>query len=158
MSKIVDAVTALAAPVVEKNDCELWDIEYIKEPGGWVLRVYIDRPDGVSISHCESISRELDPILDEHENIIPGSYTFEVSSAGAERKLRRPSDFERFTGHLVEVKLYKARDGQKSFRGKLTGAVNGDVEIESEGQLFNFEKSEIASVRLRIEGVLQNER
>jgi ribosome maturation factor RimP len=150
MSKIIDAVTVLATPVVENNDCELWDIEYVKEPAGYVLRVFIDRPDGVSISHCEAVSRELDSILDEHEDIFPGGYTFEVSSAGAERRLRRPSDFERFLGHSVEVKLYKSRDGQKSFPGKLTGAVNGGVEIDVSGQSFSFTKAEIASVRLSI--------
>ena len=157
MSKITDAITKLAAPVVEKNGCELWDIEYIKEPGGWVLRVYIDRPDGISIDHCEAVSRDLDPILDANEDIIPGSYTFEVSSAGAERRLRRPSDFERFMGHLVEVKLYKSKDGNKVHTGKLTEAVNNgsatvlSIEIDAAGKRLRFDKAEIASVRLRLE-------
>jgi len=151
MSKITDNLTALIGPVVEKNGCELWDVEYVKEPVGWVLRVYIDRPGGISINHCEAVSRELDPILDEFEDMIPGSYTFEVSSAGAERHLRGPSDYERFAGSLVEVKLYKAKDGKKTFTGKLTGTVNGGLEIDEQGQRISFEKPEIASVRLRIE-------
>ena len=156
MSKIIDTVTALAAPVAERNGCELWDVEYVKETAGWVLRIYIDRRDGVSISDCEAVNREMDPILDKHEDLIPGSYTFEVSSAGAERRLRRPSDFERFTGHLVEVKLYKSKDGQKTFLGNLTGSRDGGVEIDISGQRHSFEKSEIANVRLRInEGVQQ---
>jgi len=150
MSKITDTVSALATPIAEKHDCSLWDVEYIKEAGTWFLRVYIDRPEGISISHCEAVSLELDPILDEHENLIPGSYTFEVSSAGAERPLRRPSDFERFIGHLVEVKLYKQRDGQKSFIGNLAGYKNGDVNIDVSGENISFFKSEIAGVRLRI--------
>jgi len=164
MSKIIDAITELATPVVEQNDCQLWDIEYVKEPGGWVLRIFIDRPDGVSINHCEAVSRALDPILDEHEDIIPGSYTFEVSSAGAERHLRRPSDFERFMGNLVEVKLYKSKNGQKVYTGILTEAVNNgsntilSIEIDVSGDQntrdasarIRFEKSEIASVRLRL--------
>ena len=150
MSKITDAVTALAAPIAAKNDCELWDVEYVKEAGGWYLRVYIDRADGVSISHCEAVSRELDPILDERDDLIPGSYTFEVSSAGAERRLRRPSDFERFTGHFIEVKLYKPIDGQKVFFGDLIGYFDGAVEIATSGQSRIFQKSDIANVRLRI--------
>jgi len=150
MSKITDAVTVLAAPIAEKNGCELWDVEYVKEAGGWYLRVYIDRPEGVSLDHCEAVSRELDPILDEREDLIPGSYTFEVSSAGAERRLRRPSDFERFMGHLVEIKLYKSQNGQKIFFGDLAGFVDGAVEIDISGQRRCFDKSEIASVRLRI--------
>ena len=150
MSKITDAVTLIAAPVAARNGCELWDVEYVKEAGGWYLRVYIDRPDGVSIDHCEAVSKELDPILDEHEDMIPGSYTFEVSSAGAERHLRRDSDFEQFIGHYVEVKLYKPKNGQKVFLGNLAAYRDGTVEIDQAGQRLSFEKSEIASVRLRL--------
>ena len=151
MSKIVDAVTTFATPAVEKHGCTLWDVEYVKEAGGNFLRVYIDREDGVSIGHCEAISRELDPILDEHDDLIPGSYTFEVSSAGAERRLRRPSDFERFIGSLVEVKLYKSRNGQKTYLGNLMSYTGGTVEIDVSGKSESFEKSEIAGVRLRIQ-------
>ena len=150
MSKIIDTVTALAGPIVEKHGCELWDVEYIKEAGIWYLRVYIDRQEGVSINHCEAVSRDMDAILDEHEDLIPGSYTFEVSSAGAERRLRRPSDFERFIGHFVEVKLYKAKNGQKVFLGNLAASTDGRVELDISGELHSFEKSEIANVRLRI--------
>ena len=150
MSKIVDAVTALAGPIAEKYDCELWDVEYVKEAGNWVLRVYIDRRDGVPIDLCEAVSREMDPLLDELEDLFTGSYTFEVSSAGAERRLRRPSDFERFIGHLVEVKLYKQNNGQKTFLGTLSSAKDGDVEIDVSGERRSFKKEEIAGVRLRI--------
>ena len=150
MSKITEVVAAIAGPIVAKNDCELWDVEYIKEVGEWYLRVYIDRPGGVSIAHCEAVSRELDPILDEHEDLIPGAYTFEVSSAGAERHLRRPSDFERFTGHYVELKLYKAKDGQKIYHGNLAGWSDGSVELDISGVRKHFEKEEIASVRLKL--------
>ena len=150
MSKIVDAVTALAARIVENNGCQLWDVEYVKEPGGWYLRIYIDRPDGVSISHCEAVSHELDPILDQREDLIPGSYTFEVSSAGAERKLRGPADYERFSGHLAEVKLYKSKNGQKTFLGTIAGTKDGGVELDISDQRHSFDKAEIANVRLRI--------
>ena len=150
MGKITDKAAELARPIVEKHGCELWDIEYVKEAGNWFLRVYIDRADGVSIKHCEDVSRDMDPLLDECGDMIPGSYTFEVSSAGAERRLRRQSDYERFAGHLVEVKLYKPRDGQKVFLGNLTGWPDGGVEIDISGNRVSFEKPEIAGVRLRI--------
>ena len=150
MSKITDAVTALAEPIAKKHGCELWDVAYVKEAGGWYLRVYIDREDGISINHCEAVSHELDPILDEREDLIPGSYTFEVSSAGAERWLRGPSDFERFAGRLVEVKLYKSKDGKKAFLGNLTGWHDTGVDLDISGQCHSFLKSEIAGVRLRI--------
>ena len=104
MSKLTDRVSALVRPVVEEEGCSLWDVEYVREAGTWYLRVFIDRDGGVGIDDCERISRRLDPILDE-EDPIPDSYVFEVGSAGAERELKRPSDFEQFLGHEVELRL-----------------------------------------------------
>ena len=147
----MDAVTALAGPIAEKHGCELWDVEYVKEAGNQFLRVYIDRSEGVSIEHCEAVSRELDPLLDEIGDLFPGSYIFEASSAGAERRLRRPSDFERFIGSLVEVKLYKSKNGKKTFLGALAGYSDGDVELDVSDERYVFKKAEIAGVRLRIE-------
>lgn len=149
MSKLIDRVAAAAEPVVQKNGCRLWDVEYVKEAGTWYLRVYIDRDGGVSIDQCEAVSRELDPILDEMD-AIPGAYTFEVSSAGAERQLKRPSDFQQFMGSLVEVKLYRAKNGAKEFVGELTDYDDGRVSVSISGNEIIFEKSEVASVRLRI--------
>ncbi|MBQ8026211.1 MAG: ribosome maturation factor RimP [Oscillospiraceae bacterium] len=149
MSKITDIVTELARPVVQQAGCELWDVEYVKEAGQWFLRVYIDKDGGVSIDDCEAVSRALDPVLDERDP-IETSYTFEVSSAGAERSLKRPSDFERFLGSFVEVRLYKARDGVKEFTGDLAGYEDGAVTIEQNGRRVTFAKGEVANVRLRI--------
>jgi ribosome maturation factor RimP len=150
MSKIVQTVGEIARGVCEEHGCELWDVEYVKEAGTWHLRVFIDRPEGVSIEHCENISRQLDPILDDYEHLLADGYIFEVSSAGAERPLRRRSDFERFMGKLVEVKLYKAQSGKKEFTGLLRGYSAGDVEIDDGGELRAFKKDEIAHVRLRL--------
>lgn len=151
MSKIVSTVMKLAEPIARKHGVDIWDVEYIKEAGSWFLRVYIDSEKGVAIADCEAVSRELDPLLDEYEDLFPQGYTFEVSSAGAERRLRRPSDFQRFIGHLVEVKLYKSKDGHKMFLGNLSAYnENGTVELDVSGQKHSFEKSEIAQVRLRI--------
>ncbi|MBR3585787.1 MAG: ribosome maturation factor RimP, partial [Oscillospiraceae bacterium] len=95
MSKITERVFELARPVVEDEGCSLWDVEYLREAGTWYLRIYIDKEGGVSIDDCERISRRLDPILDEADP-IPESYVFEVGSAGADRELKRPSDFAQF--------------------------------------------------------------
>lgn len=149
MSKLTDLVAQLAAPIAEKNGCEIWDVEYVKEAGIWYLRVYIDCEGGVNIDQCEAISRELDPILDE-KDYIEGNYTFEVSSAGAERVLKRPSDFARFIGSTVEVKLYKSRNGSKEFVGLLQGYENGTTAVEVAGRTELFTKEETAQVRLRI--------
>lgn len=150
MSKVTDRVWKLAEPVVKEQGCELWDVEYVKEAGGWYLRLYIDKTEGVSINDCEAVSRAFDPILDE-EDPIPTSYVFEVSSAGAERQLKRPQDFERFIGSFVEVKLYKPVDGNKVYTGNLSAYNDGDVEIEVNGSTKSFEKAAVASVRLRIQ-------
>lgn len=145
MSKISEKVEALARPVVEELGCELWSVEYVREAGTWYLRVFIDKEGGVGINDCEQISRRLDPILDE-EDPIPESYVFEVGSAGAERELKRPSDFERFMGSEVSVKLFTAFEGKKEFIGKLTGYENGDVTVD--GTVLR--KAQIAQVRLHI--------
>ncbi|MCL2567981.1 MAG: ribosome maturation factor RimP [Oscillospiraceae bacterium] len=154
MSKVVEVVTKMAEPVVEEAGCSLWNVEYVKETGGhWFLRVYIDKADGINIEDCERVSRALDPKLDELD-VISGQYTFEVSSAGAERQLKRDSDFAQFIGHLVEVKLYRAVSGGKEHVGKLIAYENGDVTIEmvkgKETELRKFLKNDIAMVRLRI--------
>lgn len=149
MNKIAQKVYDLALPVVQAQGVELWDVEYIKEAGQWFLRIYIDKDGGVGIADCEAVSRAMDPILDE-EDPIEGSYVFEVSSAGAERELKRPSDFEKFIGSNVEVKLYKAVDGRKLFTGTLTAYADGDVTIETAGMPVTFAKADLAQVRLRI--------
>lgn len=149
MSRITDTVTKLALPVVEAEGCSLWDVEYVREAGNYYLRIYIDRDGGVFISDCENISRKLDPILDE-EDPIPDSYVFEVCSAGADRELKRPSDFERYSGSEVEVKTYKAVEGQKDFVGILRAYNDGNVTISHGEKDIIIEKQNVAKVRLRV--------
>ena len=150
MSKVTETVTALAAPVAAELGLELWDVEYVREAGQWFLRVYIDKDGGVSINDCEALSRALDPVLDEADP-IPDSYVFEVSSAGAERELKRPGDFERFMGSPVMIKLYRPRNGLKEIPGILRGYEDGRVTVEAGKETITFEKSEVALVRLRVE-------
>lgn len=149
MSKITEKVFSLAKPVVEDEGCSLWDVEYVREAGSWYLRVYIDKEGGVGIDDCERISRRLDPILDE-EDPIPDSYVFEVGSAGAERELKRPSDFEQFMGSEVEVRLYQPLEGRKAYVGTLAGYDGGSVTIDTEKQQRSFTKQQIAQVRLHV--------
>ena len=148
--KITDKVTQFAQPVVEAHGCSLWDVEYVREGSEYFLRLYLDKVGGVSIDDCEAISRALDPILDE-EDPIPESYHFEVCSAGLERALKRPGDFERFMGEPVMVKLYRPRNGLKEIPGILRGYENGCVTVEAGKETITFQKSEVALVRLRVE-------
>ena len=117
--KVTEQVAQFAEPVVQAHGCTLWDVEYVREGGEWFLRLYIDKDGGVDISDCEAISRAVDPILDEKDP-VPDSYNFEVCSAGLERQLKRPSDFEQFMGSSVSVKLFKPVGGAKEFVGNLT--------------------------------------
>ena len=150
MSRLTDRVAELAAPVVEAAGCRLCDVEYVREAGTWYLRVYIDKDGGVSIDDCEAISRALDPILDR-EDPIPESYVFEVGSAGADRELKRPRDFDEFMGHEVEVRLYRPLEGSKHFTGTLSAYDDGAVSILlPTGKTQRFEKNQIAQVRLAV--------
>ena len=147
MAKVTDVVAQLAAPVVEQAGCSLWDVEYVKEAGEWFLRVYIDKEGGISIDDCEAVSRPLSDLLDEADP-IEGSYTFEVSSAGADRVLKKPEHFVRFQGQEVEVKLYRPRDGRKDFVGMLQSWRDGDVTLDVGGEPITFGEKAIAVVRL----------
>ena len=146
--KVTDRVRAFAQPVVEEHGCSLWDVEYIREGGEWFLRLYIDKVGGVNINDCEAISRAVDPILDA-EDPIEGSYRFEVCSAGLERQLKRPSDFEAFLGADILVKLYRPVEGTKEFPCVLRGYDNGDVTVDYAGKTMTFPKAQVALVRLR---------
>lgn len=152
MKKITELTAELAAPIIAEAGCTLWDVEYVKEAGGWFLRVLLDKEGGVDILDCENVSRKLSDLLDEVDP-IEGSYTLEVGSAGAERALKRPGDYEKFMGSPVTVKLYRNRDGRKEFAGTLkaydpaTGAATVTV---GETDMV-FEKADTALVRLRVE-------
>ena len=148
--KITDQVTAFAKPVVESFGCQLWDVEYVREGSERYLRLYIDKDGGIDIEDCEKIHRAMDPILDEKDPIAE-SYHFEVCSAGLERPLKRPSDFERFMGSPILVKLYRPRNGLKEIPGILRDYAEGRVTLEAGKETITFEKSEVALVRLRVE-------
>ena len=148
--KVTDIVTKIAQPVVEAHGCQLWDVEYVREGDQRFLRLYLDKEGGVDITDCEAISRAVDPLLDEADPIAE-SYHFEVCSAGLERALKRPSDFERFMGSTITVKLYRPRNGLKEIPCVLTGYEDGKITVEAGKETITFEKSQVALVRLRVE-------
>ncbi len=148
--KVTEQVALFAKPIIEELGCQLWDVEYVREGSERYLRVYIDKDGGVDIDDCERIHRALDPVLDEKDPIAE-SYHFEVSSAGLERPLKRPSDFERFMGEAVLVKLYRPRNGLKEIPGILRGYEDGKITVEAGKETITFEKSAVALVRLRVE-------
>ncbi len=148
--KVTELVTSFAQPIVESFGCKLWDVEYVREGSERFLRLYIDKDGGVDIEDCEKIHRAVDPVLDEKDPISE-SYHFEVCSAGLERALKRPGDFQQFMGSPITVKLYRPRNGLKELPCVLRGYEDGKLTVESGKETITFEKSEVALVRLRVE-------
>ncbi len=148
--KVTEQVAQFAQPIVEANGCKLWDVEFVREGSEQFLRLYIDKDGGIDIEDCERVHRAVDPVLDEKDPIAT-SYHFEVCSAGLERALKRPSDFEQFMGSPILIKLYRPKNGLKEFPAVLRGYEDGRIIAEAGKETLTFEKSEVALVRLRVE-------
>ena len=141
-------VEAFLLPLLEENKFELVDVEYVKEAGTWYLRAYIDKEGGIAVDDCELISRRLGDWLDE-KDFIDESYILEVSSPGLGRPLKKEEDFARSIGKDVDVRLYRQRDGQKEFTGRLSSYDGDTVTLQMEdGSQLTFERSGIALIRL----------
>ena len=141
---------ALVQPILDEHQYELWDVEYVKEGSNYYLRVYADKEGGITIDDCVTISRALEAKLDE-EDFIEEAYILEVSSPGMGRPLRRERDFEKSLGAEVEVKLYKAWNGEKEFTGILKSYTKDTVLLVLDEEEHEFQKNEIALIRLAID-------
>ena len=141
---------ALDQPILDEHQFELWDVEYVKEGANYYLRVYADKPGGITIDDCVTISRALEEKLDA-EDFIEEAYILEVSSPGLGRPLKRDRDFEKSLGQDVELKLYKAQDGQKEYTGCLQAYTKDTVTLEIEDRECVFQRSDIALIRLAID-------
>lgn len=140
----------ISAPVVEEMGLELVDVEYLKEGGRRILRVYIDKPGGVGHDDCEAVSKRLDALLDEKDP-IPQSYYLEVSSPGIERPLKKLRDFQRFAGHMIRVTTFAPLEGRKKFTGRLAGVEEGALILEDNGNPVSIPLDQVASARLHVE-------
>ncbi|MEY8355010.1 ribosome maturation factor RimP [Lachnospiraceae bacterium 54-53] len=135
-------------PLVEENNFELVDVEYVKEAGSWYLRAYIDKEGGITVDDCETISRKLGDWLDE-KDFIADSYILEVSSPGLGRPLKKEKDFDRSIGKDVDIKLYKPLNRQKDFTGTLNAYDRETVTIiQEDGTELVLNRPEIALIRL----------
>ena len=136
--------------MVKKNSFELVDVEFVKEGPNWYLRIYIDKPGGITIDDCKVVSEEVSDLLDK-EDPIPQSYFLEVSSPGLERPLKKDSDFEKFKGELVEVRLFKAINGKKIYAGELIGLIDNKIVISQDSmETIEFEREKVSLVRRTI--------
>jgi ribosome maturation factor RimP len=150
-NEIVKSVRTLVAPVVESEGMELVDIEFKKEGKTWYLRIFIDKPGGVTLLDCEKISREVEVLLDI-EDIIDRSYTLEVSSPGLDRPLKTKEDYLRFQGKLVKIKTFSSIHGQKVFSGYLQGIQDDKVRIRTKSnQEIEIPYENISRSRLEVE-------
>lgn len=138
---------ALLADIMEANNYELVDVEYVKEAGSWYLRAYVDKPGGFTVNDCELVSRALEAKLDA-EDFIEDSYILEVSSPGLGRPLKKEKDFKRNLGNEVEIRLFRQIDKQKEWEGFLTAydAETVTIELES-GEERTFSRQDIALIR-----------
>ena len=139
---------ALILPILEENGFSLYDSEFVKEAGSYYLRIYIDKPGGITIDDCELVSRAFNTKLDE-EDFIEEAYIMEISSPGLGRQLKKDRHFEKSLGEEVDVKLFKKGDYGKEFTGILESYDKENVSIRLEsGEVALIKRSEISSIRL----------
>lgn len=146
---ISEVIEELVNPIIEEQNLELFDIEYVKEGKAKYLRIYIDKEDGVTIDDCQIVSQKLSKILDEKDPIVE-AYFLEVSSPGIDRPLKKEKDFEKYKGREVDIKLYQALDSKKEYSGILLGLENDIVKIETEEKVLEFTRKDIAIIRLAV--------
>ena len=141
----------LITPILNRRNFELVDVEYVKEGSTWYLRVYIDKEGGITSDDCADVSREMNEILDR-EDYVEGSYTFEVSSPGLGRPLKKDKDFARSIGEEVEVRLFRAVEGCKEYTGLLNAYDKTTVTLMLEDEkTLVLERSNIALIRLALD-------
>lgn len=141
-------IRSLIEPIVEGLGYEVVDIEFRPHPKNGLLRIYIDKPEGILLEDCELVSRQVSSMLDV-EDPIPGQFNLEISSPGMDRPIRKKADFERFAGEVVKIKLsVPTLEGQRNFTGKLIGMKDEDVVLEMDGETYYLPLDSIDKARL----------
>lgn len=148
MSELIDQIEQRVTPLLEAEQVELVDLTYGKSQSGWTLCFFLDKPGGITLADCEHWTSRLGQLIDE-ANLIERSYVLEVSSPGLDRALRKTSDFQRFAGSRVHVKLFAPIDGQKNFHGDLVGGDDAEIRMRTdEGREVTLQRSQVAKCRL----------
>jgi ribosome maturation factor RimP len=142
-----EKLIALTEPLLEQLGYELVDLEYAPGRRHALLRVFIDRPEGVGIDDCERVSHELSALMDV-EDPVPVAYTLEVSSPGLDRVLRKPAHFQRFAGERIWLELRTARDGRRRYTGRLEALNDEGIELNVDGAIVRVPFSDIGRARL----------
>ncbi|MCQ2510801.1 MAG: ribosome maturation factor RimP [Lachnospiraceae bacterium] len=139
---------AMLMPIIEANNFELVDVEYVKEGSNWYLRAYVDKEGGITVDDCEIVSRAFSDLLDK-DDFIEDAYILEISSPGLGRPLKKEKDYIRSMGKELEIRTFKSINRQKEFYGILTAYDENTVTIEMEDEeTMTFQKSDLALIRL----------
>jgi ribosome maturation factor RimP len=151
MTNILDRINETVTRVAVSEGFELVEVEYRGSPNNRILRIFIDKPGGVTLADCESVSHQVGAIIDV-EDVISERYTLEVSSPGLDRKLLKPQDYERFAGKKARIKLRHPMEGRSNFTGRLAGLDQGEALLDVEGgNRLRFPLDEVALARLVVE-------
>jgi len=151
MSDVLEVLRRMAREILEYAGMEMVHLEMKREPGGHLVRLYIDKEGGVTLDDCSLISRQLSAQLDI-EDPIEGRYTLEVSSPGLDRPLFTDRDFARFAGRQIRLSTHVPLDGRRNFQGRLEGIVDGSVRITlQEGREVSIPRDQVARARLEVE-------
>jgi ribosome maturation factor RimP len=137
-------------PVLQEKDLVLVDVLYRRESSGWVLRLFIDKEDGVTLDDCTAVSREVSHLLDI-EDIIEQAFNLEVSSPGLDRPLKSVGDFQRFAGRKAKVTTKEPIEGNQVFMGRINKVVDELITMEVGQQVLCIPFSEVAKARLEVE-------
>ena len=149
--EVIEKIRRLIELPLLKRNIEVVDLEWRRERRGWTLRVFIDKPTGITVEDCAKVSSLVGKLLDE-EDFIHHSYTLEVSSPGIDRPLTKKEHFERFAGERAKITLKTPIEGRKNFTGILLGVQGDDlVMIEVEGKVWKFSLEDIKKARLQPE-------
>ncbi len=152
---VIAAVTTLVTPILDQYDFELFDLEFTKEGQSWYLRVYIDKPGGITLEDCATVSDQLSEALDNVDpDPIPQAYFLEVSSPGAERPLKRERDYENALNEYINVSLYQAIEGKKVYEGTLIELTPDELTLDyldkTRHKQITIDRQKIAKARLAI--------
>lgn len=156
MSSVVETVTDLVMPILKENNFELVDLEFVKEGKSWYLRVFIDKEGGIDIMECAMVSEYLSEKLDNADpDPIPQAYFLEVSSPGAERPLKKESDYQNAVGKYIHISLYEALDNEKQYEGFLR-SFDADqlvlkIRVKTREKELTIDRRKIAKARLAIQ-------
>ncbi|ASN12831.1 ribosome maturation factor RimP [Latilactobacillus sakei] len=156
MSTVVETVHDLLVPILDQHHFELVDVEFVKEGSSWYLRVFIDKPNGIDLEDCALVNDALSEKLDSIDpDPIPQAYFLDVSSPGAERPLKKETDFQNALGEYIHISLYQAVDGEKIYQGILKAldqeTLTLAIKIKTRQKEVTFNRKEIAKARLAIE-------